>query len=96
MLVALSTCHIFAFNFAGVLFVGSPASVADDADVRLVVVDCSRRTCLLYLLLFLVEHSACRVHSCFLLVDFILDFLHGVCLKLDKFLLQCIVGARSQ
>ena len=96
MLVELCTCHIFAFNFAGVLCVRSPAPVADDVDVRLVVIVCSRRACLLYSLLLFVEHSTCRIHSCLPFVDFVLDFLHGVCLKLDKFLLQGVVSACSQ
>ena len=94
-LVALCICYVFAFDFADVLFMCTPASVADDVVVRLIA-GVSWRSCLLQLLLLLTEHSTCRIHLCFPLVDFVLDFLHGVRLEFDQILFEHVVRAGSE
>ena len=73
----------------------TPAPVACDAGVRLVV-GASGEVRLLCSLLLLVEHSVRRIHSGLLLVGLILNFFHSVCLELDQLLLLCIVRAGGQ
>ena len=94
LFVALGTCYVFTFNFANVLFVCAPAPVACNVGVRSIG-GVSWHTYLLCSLLFFVEHSVCRIYMCLPLVDFVLNFLHGVCFEFDQLLLQCIIRAGS-